>query len=495
MIRKLVLSICIFMMVSIIATPAAFANTIIIIADQSSRTKIQTPDDNATSGDKLTVRRDPKAQKSWIKFLLGNVNVGSLETATLTIALHDPKTGDNYFDVSYVNDDCNDNIDWTETSITWNNAPGNNTADVAALDPSKTTLLATPTFTNGVSGESFTIDVLKALKTDTDGIIQFVIHNSSLALNFATHDHPEEAWRPFLTLEAGLGPTDAAVEISRNSDLRWLAEDRAAAYDVYFGVDFNDVNEATRENPLSVLVSENQEESTYSFPEDLEPNQTYYWRIDDINEADPNSPWKGDIWRFTTGDHVTIDDFEAYNDINEDEEGSNRIYNTWSDGYVVPPAVPTNGSTIGYPDPDFANGEHFVETVIVYGGSQSGPFLYNNTTVSYSEVTLPMSATALGSNWAQGDFNVLTLWFYGDPNNPATESLYVKLNSSKVAYSGEAVDLSAGQWVQWDINLSDFAGLNLASVTKFTVGTERAGATGSEGILFLDNIRVRSVVE
>jgi hypothetical protein len=29
------------------------------------------------------------------------------------------------------------------------------------------------------------------------------------------------------------------------------------------------------------------------------PGSTYYWRIDEVNEADPNSPWKGDIWSFS----------------------------------------------------------------------------------------------------------------------------------------------------------------------------------------------------
>jgi hypothetical protein len=31
----------------------------------------------------------------------------------------------------------------------------------------------------------------------------------------------------------------------------------------------------------------------------LEPGTTYYWRIDEVNEADPNSPWKGSVWSFS----------------------------------------------------------------------------------------------------------------------------------------------------------------------------------------------------
>ena len=291
-----------------------------------------------------------------------------------------------------------------------------------------------------------------------------------------------------------LSPVDGSIDVLRDKVLSWMKGKYPVTYDVYFGKDFNDVNEATIDNPLDVLVSIGQEESTYDHPNLLDFTQTYYWRIDEINDADPNNPRKGDILSFTTRDYITIDDFEAYNDLNPEEEGSNRVFLTWADGYDNPTF---NGSTMGYTDPDFANDEHFVEANIVHGGNQSGPFLYNNTTASYSEVSLPTSATTLGSNWTQGegDFNVLTLWFYGDPNNPATESLYIKLNDSKVTYNGNAADLSAGQWIQWDINLSDFVGLNLASVTGLTVGAERAGAIGSEGILFLDDIRLRYVVQ
>jgi hypothetical protein len=29
------------------------------------------------------------------------------------------------------------------------------------------------------------------------------------------------------------------------------------------------------------------------------PGTTYYWRIDEVNDAEPNSPWKGDVWSFS----------------------------------------------------------------------------------------------------------------------------------------------------------------------------------------------------
>ncbi len=491
--KKLVLLTCTFILLGTIAASTASAETIVFAFD-SCRTKMSIPEDN-DSANRLVVRNDPgdptRTFKSWVKFDVSGIDVRSLASATLVISLRRDR-GRCEMDISYVHDDVVENIDWEENTLTWNNAPGNDITNQTALDPNETTLIERVTLEDGLMHDQFIVDALEALQTDTDGIVQFVLHNSSSYLNIVAHNESDEQHQPFvpsLILIEGANPYDGEKDVPRNAVLSWLEGEYGDKYDVYIGTDVNDVNEATIDNSLDVLVSTGQEETTYAPPELLELNQTYYWRIDEVNDSDPNSPQKGDIWSFTTGDYVTIDDFEAYNDINEGEEGSNRIYLTWLDGYLNPSI---NGSTIGYPNPLFADDEHFVETNIVHGDSQSGPFLYNNTTASYSEVTLPTSATTVGSDWMQGDSNVLTLWFYGDPNNPITESLYIRLNDSKVTYNGDAADISAGEWIQWDINLLDF-GIDLANVTELTIGMEKTGAAGGEGILFLDDIRLRYV--
>ena len=135
----------------------------------------------------------------------------------------------------------------------------------------------------------------------------------------------------------------------------------------------------------------------------------------------------------------------------------------------------------------FTADEHFVETDIVHGGNQSGPLLYNNTVASYSEVTLPTSESTLGSDWTPRGLNVLSIWFHGDPNNAGTEQLYVKLNSSKLLISD--IDLTQAAWQNVEIPLADF-GIDPANVTQIVIGLERTGATGSEGILFLDDFRL-----
>jgi hypothetical protein len=100
-------------------------------------------------------------------------------------------------------------------------------------------------------------------------------------------------------------PADGALHADTWVSVNWRAGDFAASHDVYFGDNFNDVNDATRD---SNLYRGNQALGLefyiagfppYAYPEGLVNGTTYYWRIDEVNEAEPNSPWKGKVWSFT----------------------------------------------------------------------------------------------------------------------------------------------------------------------------------------------------
>ncbi|MHC4500913.1 MAG: LamG-like jellyroll fold domain-containing protein, partial [Planctomycetota bacterium] len=73
-------------------------------------------------------------------------------------------------------------------------------------------------------------------------------------------------------------------------------------HNVYFGTNYDDVYEANVAEPCGVLVSYRQDSNTY--PEagslSLELNRTYYWRVDEVNDNNSSSPWKGLVWSFTT---------------------------------------------------------------------------------------------------------------------------------------------------------------------------------------------------
>jgi hypothetical protein len=102
---------------------------------------------------------------------------------------------------------------------------------------------------------------------------------------------------------SGPSPEDGAVNFDTWANLAWHPGELAVSHDVYIGDDFDVVNSATHE---SDFYRGNQTETFYvvgfpgfAYPDGLVPGTTYYWRIDEVNDADPNSPWKGEVWSFS----------------------------------------------------------------------------------------------------------------------------------------------------------------------------------------------------
>ncbi|NQT03161.1 MAG: LamG domain-containing protein, partial [Planctomycetes bacterium] len=172
--------------------------------------------------------------------------------------------------------------------------------------------------------------------------------------------HKGNVWS--FTTEGAVGgsnPANGAVDITQTPILTWTPGVFGASHEVYFGAD------ATS---LELKGSGNLGSESYD-PGQLEWDTTYYWRVDEANNANADSPWTGPLWSFTTANFLIIDDMESYNDINEGEPGSNRIYIAWADGF----GDQTNGSVVGHANPPFA------EQTIVNSGSQSMPMSYDNT--------------------------------------------------------------------------------------------------------------------
>ena len=99
-------------------------------------------------------------------------------------------------------------------------------------------------------------------------------------------------------------PEDGAMITTTWISTTWMPGAFAVSHDIYMGENFDDVNEATVDSPLfrGNLPSNNNNFiagfTGFPYPGGLVPGATYYWRVDAINEADPNSPWKGDVWSF-----------------------------------------------------------------------------------------------------------------------------------------------------------------------------------------------------
>jgi hypothetical protein len=176
-----------------------------------------------------------------------------------------------------------------------------------------------------------------------------------------------------------------------------------------------------------VLVGENQTITAYDPNGLLDFGETYYWRVDEINDLDPNSPWKGNLWSFTVINYFIVDDFEGYTDYAPDD-----IFSSWTDGYDIG----ENGALVGHDNPDFDAGEHFLETVEVHGGEQSLPYTYNNSAPAiYSEATLAFSEP---QDWTREGVKELSLWFKG--NLPYTGS-FVEAPAGTYTMTGAGTDI------------------------------------------------------
>jgi len=274
-----------------------------------------------------------------------------------------------------------------------------------------------------------------------------------------------------------LKPSNGAVDVKQTQILTWSPADFAASHEVYFGTDKEVVCDADTSSPEYKGTRDLGSES-YD-PGKLEWDSTYYWRVDEVNNANPDSPWIGPVWSFTTANFLIVDDFESYNDLDPTDPESNRIFNAWLDGYDDP----TNGSLVGYDNPPFA------EQTIVHSGSQSMPLFYDNS-VGYSEATLTLTYPR---DWTEKGVTTLTIWFRGILDN-AAETLYVALNGSAVVNHDNPNAVQINKWTQWNIDLQAFVdqGVNLANVNTISLGlgNKNNPQAGGSGTMYFDDIRL-----
>jgi len=111
----------------------------------------------------------------------------------------------------------------------------------------------------------------------------------------------------------GPTPADGALYADTWANLVWTPGGFAVSHDVYLGENFDDVNDGAEGT-----FQGNQAGTElitgfpgFAYPDGLVPGTTYYWRIDEVNDAEPNSPWKGEIWSFMIPPKTAYDPIPA----------------------------------------------------------------------------------------------------------------------------------------------------------------------------------------
>jgi hypothetical protein len=272
-------------------------------------------------------------------------------------------------------------------------------------------------------------------------------------------------------------PLHKAVDVPQDVALTWLAGYKAQQHDVYFGADQAAVANATVQTADIYVGRQALDEVTYR-PGLLEWNKTYYWRIDEVNDSDAASPWTGLVWSFTTADFIVIDNMEGYTDV-----PGNEIFSTWVDGF-------TNGlsnSTVGNLTAPFA------EQAVVHSGKQAMPIDYDNVRAPFfSEAQREFTPA---QDWTVNGVNTLVVYAAGLLTNGAGQ-LYVTVEdsagkSATVANTDPAL-VTKGTYTEWMIPLTQFAGVNAASVKKLYIGVgdRKNPVAGGTGRIYIDDVSV-----
>ncbi len=269
-------------------------------------------------------------------------------------------------------------------------------------------------------------------------------------------------------------PTNDATGEPKNVLLIWTPAANAISHDVYFGTDKDAVKNATTASAEymgnKALGSESHD------PGILVLGTTYYWRVDAVYNS---GPVKGLVWSFTIADFIMVDDFESYNDFDPPDPNSNRIFDSWIDGF----GTTDNGALVGNDLPPYA------EQTIVHGGAQSMIYRYDNANKT-SEATLTL---VYPRDWIEEGVTKLSLWFRGASVN-AADRMYVALNGNEVVYHDDPAATQKAGWNQWLIGLQEFAdqGVNLTIVDTITIGigTKDSPVAGGTGTMYFDDIRL-----
>ena len=255
-----------------------------------------------------------------------------------------------------------------------------------------------------------------------------------------TGTHKGDVWS-FTTEGAvsGPNPADGTVNVSPTQILTWDAGAVATSHEVYFGTDADAVKNATKSSPEYKGPKALGEES-YD-PGKFLLGTMYYWRIDEVNGVNPDSPWAGNVWSFTTGDFFVIDNFEDY------DAGDNQIWYSWHDGLGygvsgIDPYFAGNGTGAAVGDETTAS---YTEETIVHGGNQSMPVAYDNNKQGYSKYSEVEKTLTATRDWTKDNVAELSIWFRG---NPASVGSFVEgpVGTYTITATGEDIWNDADQF-------------------------------------------------
>jgi len=264
----------------------------------------------------------------------------------------------------------------------------------------------------------------------------------------------------------------------RSAILSWRAGREAGQHDVFVSTDPDAMGSA------NTIVNSSLDLNTL----DLSLDTTYFWQVNEVNEASDPSTSVGPVWDFATLSSFVVDDFESYNNISPD-----RPFQTWIDGFGFTNPAPGNlgnnsGSGIGHDIWSVAS-PYFEDDIMetgstATGNGQSMPVYYDNSGANGKLTYSQVDYTVGGQDWTVNGLMTLSIPFRGTGGNTGT--LYAKINNTKIPYDLAATDIGLAAWQVWNIDLTIVNG-GVANVQTLSIGIDGANASG---VIYLDDINL-----
>jgi len=265
-------------------------------------------------------------------------------------------------------------------------------------------------------------------------------------------------------------PVNSAKNVPINTILSWSTGQSAEKHIVHFSNDLSAV-----ESGASIVSEPPQPQDANTFdPGNLELDTTYYWRIDEVNDQ---NVWPGEIWSFTTTDHLVVDDFEAYNDVDPPDPNSNRIYDTWKS---------TNNVSLSTKHANKCSKKSMAIKLLDYH-----TWKYTENVVR--TFTPPQDWTATGAKALELFFSDIT------QNSYTSINIYIALNDGNneafATYPIDSNNITKYLWYLWRIDLQEFQDIDLSNIESMEIGfysdTNNPSLDLNDEFLF-DDIRLYS---
>ncbi len=235
-------------------------------------------------------------------------------------------------------------------------------------------------------------------------------------------------------------PINGSIGVGPDVELVWSPASSAAGHVVYFGKIASDVRSGSA---AARYPAQPADANTFKPPE-LRLGETYYWRVDEIAAEDPNRVWPGDVWSFTVADHLVVDDFESYDQVER------LLHEVWQARGLASVSIE----------------QRFMTSCV-----QSLGMWYHYEMGFTSEVVRIFEQP---QDWTRLGAATLQLMVHGEYGNATNGQMYIIIGDDDreqvIPYAGDMAALADAQWLAWRIPLADFNEVDVAHITSVAIG-------------------------